>query len=251
MENNTIPISIIVKTKNSAKNIYILTIIYYTKLWKIEKTNKDIKKLSNSFKKLLPNFLFFQTNNYLENEIETFFKECNKRIDIIFNDIYKLFLNLDKNTMDNYYVSEKLNTLGPFNLCINNFCYSKKKKIIIICGFNEDELKVYYHLDVYFSNIILGEVYIYLINIDDDNKFNFKRRFEGNFSFKERVTAINLTEETNYCQIAFEGGSIKLYELIYSKKSKKLFYLKQITILTKFHSIITGIRVDEKKNIMF
>ena len=130
MENNTIPISIIVKTKNSEKNIYVLTIIYYTKLWKIEKTNKDIKKLYNSFKKLLPNFLFFQTNNYSENEIETFFKECNKRIDIIFNDIYKSFLNLDKNSMDNYDVSEKLNSLGHFNLSINNFCYSKEKKII-------------------------------------------------------------------------------------------------------------------------
>ena len=191
MENNNfnnIPISIIVKTKNNIiSDIYILSIIYYTKHWEIEKTNKDLKKLYETFKKLLPYFPFFENRIYSENEIEIFFKECNKRENIISNDIYKSFLNLDKNSVENYYVSEKINSLGPFKLCVNNFCYSKEKKIIIISGFNDDESKDPYYMYSYSYDTLFGEINGYYFNIDNDNKFNFKKLFIITNNIMERV----------------------------------------------------------------
>ena len=78
MENNNfnnIPISIIVKTKNIISDIYVLSIIYYTKHWEIEKINKDLKQLYETFKKLLPYFTIFENIKYSENEIEIFFQE--------------------------------------------------------------------------------------------------------------------------------------------------------------------------------
>jgi len=78
MENNNfnnIPISIIVKTKNIISDIYVLSIIYYTKHWEIEKINKDLKKLYETFKKFLLYFTIFENIKYSENEIEIFFQE--------------------------------------------------------------------------------------------------------------------------------------------------------------------------------
>ena len=129
--------------------------------WKIEKRYSEFEKLYKNLSNLLPSIpqipgkSIFKIKSYDQLtkrriQLDNFLKECNNRKDILSNDYYKQFLELDKHSPKlNFNNPEKIFSILGLPLGIRDFYYYKEENIIFVACCDMNFIS---RLDSYFSN---------------------------------------------------------------------------------------------------
>ena len=235
--------------------------------WTIEKRYSEFEKLHKNLSSIIssipeiPGKTIFKIKSYdqltkRKIQLDSFLKECNNRKDIISNDYYKQFLELDKHSPElSFNNPEKYFSISEMPLGIRDFYYFKEENIIFIacCDMN-----IASRLDSYFSNlnfpweknsnnhISVGAIFSFIINKGNDEKYILEKKFAK--SYPEQTGIINFDIDKNILQVGLDSGRIILYQ---TNKEYKFSQYKEIINYKPHINRVMGISINTNNSLIY
>ena len=213
--------------------------------WYLEKRYSEIDSLHKTISKLYPNIppmpgktLFkIKDRDLLEKrkkQLETFLKECINRKDILSNDSFKNFLELDKHSPDMIYNPPTIiyeNNELP--LGVRDFYYFEKGNILfLVCC----DMKITSRVDAYITNVNLpwekkdgkhisvGAVFAFKVCGNQKNSYYFEKIWAK--SFPEQTGVVNFNENELILQVGLDSGTIVFYRTSVESKYSEYTEIK-------------------------
>ena len=201
--------------------------IYNNQKWLFEKSfedfvalQKDLSKLTNNVPELEGKSFFkvsaFDSLQKRKKYLEEFLIACLSRKDIMSNEYFKEFLDLETHCPE--LVINKPKKLSEYNdlpLSISDFIYLQNEGIIfIICS----DMNITSRMDAYITNVNLpweqkteshisiGGFFAYKARFDSNRGFYFEKLFAK--SFPEQTGVLNYDRESNTINIGLDTGRI-------------------------------------------
>ena len=241
---------------------------YSKENWTLEKRYSEIDTLHKTLSKLYPNIppmpgktLFkIKDRDALEKrqkQLETFLKECTNRKDIISNDAFKAFFEMDKHSPDltcNPPVIVYENTEIP--LGIRDFYYFEEGQVIyIVCC----DMNISSRVDAYITNVNLpwekpteshitvGAVFAFKVIEDTKgNSYYFEKLWAK--SYREQTGVVNFNKQELLLQIGLDSGTIIFYKT--SEESKYLAYDEMVNFKPHTKRVM-GLAFDDKQGYIY
>ena len=236
--------------------------------WKIEKRYSEFEKLYKNLSNLLPSIpqipgkSIFKIKSYDQLtkrriQLDNFLKECNNRKDILSNDYYKQFLELDKHSPKlNFNNPEKIFSILGLPLGIRDFYYYKEENIIFVACCDMNFIS---RLDSYFSNanfpwekkdnnnhVSVGAIFTFFLNKEKGKDYILEKKFAK--SYPQQTGVINFDIDKNILQVGLDSGIIILY-----KTSKESDFCKyEMIIKCKPHiNRVMGIDINTNNSLIY
>ena len=210
-------------------------------------------------------------------QLESFIRDCTNRKDIISNDYFKVFLELDKHSPEvAYNAPTKVYEYSELPLGVRDFYYYREKNILfVVCC----DMNIASRVDAYITNVNLpwekktdshisvGATFAFKV-ISTKDGYIFEKLWAK--SFPEQTGVINFDPESGTVQVGLDSGAIIFYKTteeskfiqydeicklkphkgrvmgvvfnsqqgyIYSCSSDKKFYLSEINFLSNLTEI--------------
>ena len=236
--------------------------IYSKENWILEKRYSEIDALHKTLSKLYPNIppmpgktLFkIKDRDQLEKrkkQLETFLKECANRKDIVSNESFKGFMDIDKHSPEmTFNAPTILYENNELPLGVRDCIYYEEGQILfLVCC----DMNITSRVDAYITNVNLpwekktdqhisvGAVFAFKV-IEDKrgNSYYFEKLWAK--SFPEQTGVVNFNKSSLVLQVGLDSGSIKFYRT--SIESKYLVYDEAINF--KPHSSrVMGLSYDD------
>ena len=236
--------------------------------WYLEKRYSEIDLLHKTISKLYPNIppmpgktLFkVKDRDQLEKrkmQLETFLKECANRKDIVSNDSFKTFLEIDKHSPD-------MSCNAPTILYENNelplgvrdcIFFEEGHILFLVCC----DMKITSRVDAYITNVNLpwekktgehisvGAVFAYKVLEDKKgNPINFEKLWAK--SFPEQTGVVNFNKDELVLQVGLDSGTIVFYKT--SVESKFLAF-DEIVNYKPHSDRVMGLAYDDQKGYIY
>ena len=236
--------------------------------WYLEKRYSEIDLLHKTISKLYPNIppmpgktLFkIKDRDQLEKrkmQLETFLKECANRKDIVSNDSFKTFLEIDKHSPD-------MSCNAPTILYENNelplgvrdcFFFEEGHILFLVCC----DMNITSRVDAYITNVNLpwekktgehisvGAVFAYKVLEDKKgNPINFEKLWAK--SFPEQTGVVNFNKDELVLQVGLDSGTIVFYKT--SVESKFLAF-DEIVNYKPHSDRVMGLAYDDQKGYIY
>lgn len=208
------------------------TNIYSNIKWGFEKSYDDFVNLHSNLIKVLPNIpklegkSFFKVTSFDELNkrkiyLENYLKQCLSRKDIISNDYFKDFLDLEKHSPE--LLLNKPIQLSQFNdlpIGVRDMIYIKESEImLIICS----EMHITNRMDAYITNVNLpweaktdshisvGGFFVYKVKYHTTRGLLFDKIYAQSYS--EQTGVLNYNRESNTINIGLDTGRIIFYKV--------------------------------------
>ena len=234
--------------------------LYSNQKWGFEKSFDDFSLLQQNLSKEVPNIpeiegkSFFKVTSFdaltkRKGYLETFLRQCLGRKDIISNEHFKEFLDLEKHSPELLLnTPKKLSEFKDLPLGVKDFIYLENEGIMfIICS----DMSLTSRVDAYISNVNLpwenkteshisvGGFFAYKIKYDSTLGLFFDKIYAK--SFPEQTCALNYDRESHTVNIGLDTGRIVFLKI----DSESNFQTYENYIDYKPHkSRITGISYD-------
>ena len=242
--------------------------IYSKENWILEKRYSEIDILHKTLSKLYPNIppmpgktLFkVKDRDQLENrkkKLETFLKECANRKDIVSNESFKGFLEIDKHSPDMTFNAPTIiyeNNELPLGVrdCI---IYEEGQVLFLVCC----DMNITSRVDAYITNVNLpwekktdqhisvGAVFAFKV-IEDKrgNSYYFEKLWAK--SFPEQTGVVNFNKSSLILQVGLDSGSIVFYRT--SIESKFLAY-DEVVNFKPHTSRVMGLSYDDEQGYIY
>jgi WD40 repeat protein len=242
--------------------------IYSKENWILEKRYSEIDILHKTLSKLYPNIppmpgktLFkVKDRDQLENrkkKLETFLKECANRKDIVSNESFKGFLEIDKHSPDMTFNAPTIiyeNNELPLGVrdCI---FHEEGQVLFLVCC----DMNITSRVDAYITNVNLpwekktdqhisvGAVFAFKV-IEDKrgNSYYFEKLWAK--SFPEQTGVVNFNKSSLILQVGLDSGSIVFYRT--SIESKFLAY-DEVVNFKPHTSRVMGLSYDDEQGYIY
>ena len=208
------------------------TNLYSNQKWSLEKQFDDFSELEANLAKIIPDTpsiegkSVFKVTSYdgltkRRYFLEQFLRECCTRKDILSNQDFKDFLDLEKHSPELSYNSPvKLSEFNDLPLGIRDFIYLQNEGVIfLICS----DMNIASRVDAYITNVNLpwesktdahisvGAFFAFRVKFDINKGLMFEKVFAK--SFPEQTGVINFDRESNSVNIGLDTGRIIFYKL--------------------------------------
>lgn len=208
------------------------TNIYSNQKWSMEKEFDDFTQLEKNLLRLIPNTpciegkSIFKVTSYdgltkRRFYLEQFLKECCTRKDILSNEYFKEFLDLERHSPElTYNTPVKLSEFNDLPLGIRDFIYLQNEGVVfIICS----DMNIASRVDAYITNVNLpwesktdthisvGAFFAFKVKFDINKGFHFDKVFAK--SFPEQTGVVNYDRESYTVNIGLDTGRIVFYKL--------------------------------------
>ncbi len=242
--------------------------IYSKENWILEKRYSEIDILHKTLSKLYPNIppmpgktLFkVKDRDQLENrkkKLETFLKECANRKDIVSNESFKGFLEIDKHSPDMTFNAPTIiyeNNELPLGVrdCI---FYEEGQILFLVCC----DMNITSRVDAYITNVNLpwekktdqhisvGAVFAFkAIEDKRGNSYYFEKLWAK--SFPEQTGVVNFNKSSLILQVGLDSGSIVFYRT--SIESKFLAY-DEVVNFKPHTSRVMGVSYDDEQGYIY
>jgi len=241
---------------------------YSKENWILEKRYSEIDSLHKTISKLYPNIppmpgktLFkIKDRDQLEKrkkQLETFLKECSNRKDIVSNESFKAFLEIDKHSPEMTFNAPTIiyeNNELPLGVrdCIY---YEEGRILFLVCC----DMNITSRVDAYITNVNLpwekktdqhisvGAVFAFKV-IEDKrgNSYYFEKLWAK--SFPEQTGVVNFNKNTLVLQVGLDSGSIIFYRT--SIESKYLAY-DEIIHCKPHTDRVMGLAYDDQQQYIY
>ena len=208
--------------------------------WTLEKRYSEFEYLYKTLMKIVPNVppipgkSVFKVTAYdaltkRRLQLESFIKECSNRKDILSNDCYKTFIELDKHAPEvTYNAPTKIYEHAVLPLGVRDFYYYKEKNLLfVVCC----DMNIASRVDAYITNVNLpwekktdahisvGAAFAFKVTQTKDGYY-FEKLWAK--SFPEQTGVVNFDPERNTLQVGLDSGAIIFYRT--SEESKFMQY---------------------------
>ena len=236
--------------------------------WYLEKRYSEIDLLHKTISKLYPNIppmpgktLFkIKDRDQLEKrkkQLETFLKECANRKDIVSNETFKGFLDIDKHSPDmTYNPPTIIYENNELPLGVRDFVYFEEGRILfLVCC----DMNITSRVDAYITNVNLpwekktdqhisvGAVFAFKV-IEDKrgNSYLFDKLWAK--SFPEQTGVVNFNKNQLVLQVGLDSGTIIFYKT--SVESKYLAF-EEILNLKPHTNRVMGLCYDDQQGYIY
>ena len=222
-----------VNQKKSTSYLISVTNLYSKTKWTMEKEYEEFVEFQKEIASILPDppliegqSLFkvtaFDALQKRQKLLEKFLQKCCVRKDIMSNDYFKQFMDLENQSPEICsFKPEKLSeSTNVSSLGVKNFIYLKEENIFfIICSDMEFSSRV----DAYISNVTLpwetkseshisvGSFIVYRSTFDMNKGFKFKKIYAQ--SYTQQTGCLNYDYESNNINIGLDNGRIIFYKV--------------------------------------
>lgn len=236
--------------------------------WTIEKRYSEIDALHKSLVKLYPNIppmpgkSIFKLKNKddlikRQKQLELFLKSCANRKDIVSNENFKTFLELDKHSPDlSFNAPEKIYENVEVPLGFRDFFYFKEHNILyLVCC----DMNITSRVDAYITNtnlpwekdtgahVSVGAAFAFKVIDDKKNKtYIFEKMWAK--SFPEQTGVVNFDKENFILQVGLDSGTIVFYKT--SAESKFLQY-DELCRIKPHTARVMGLAFDPKPGYIY
>jgi WD40 repeat protein len=236
--------------------------------WYLEKRYSEIDLLHKTISKLYPNIppmpgktLFkIKDRDQLEKrkkQLETFLRECTNRKDIVSNESFKGFLEIDKHSPDmTYNPPTIIYENNELPLGVRDFFFFEEGHILfLVCC----DMNITSRVDAYITNVNLpwekntgehisvGAVFAFKV-IEDKrgNSYYFEKLWAK--SFPEQTGVVNFNKKDLVLQVGLDSGTIIFYKT--SVESKYIAY-DEIVKYKPHIDRVMGLSYDEQKGYIY
>ena len=236
--------------------------------WILEKRYSEIDALHKTLSKLYPNIppmpgktLFkIKDRDQLERrkkQLETFLKECANRKDIISNESFKGFLEIDKHSPEMTFNPPTIvYEHNELPLGIRDCIYFEEGSILyLVCC----DMNITSRVDAYITNVNLpwekktdehisvGAVFAFKVLGDKKgNSYYFEKLWAK--SFPEQTGVVNFNKNSLVLQVGLDSGSIIFYR---TSIESKYFAYEEITNFKPHTNRVMGLTYDEQKGYIY
>jgi WD40 repeat protein len=235
--------------------------------WVLEKRYSEFENLHKNLSKLLPSIppipgkSLFKITAYdaltkRRLQLDSFLKECNKRKDIVSNDYYKTFLELDKHSPElSFNAPEKVHSFTELPLGIRDFYYFKEENMIfIVCC----DMNIASRLDAYITNVNLpwekktdahisvGAVFAYSLLKGKEKGYILEKKWAK--SFPEQTGVVNFDDEKNIIQVGLDTGRIVCYK---SSIDSKFYSFEELCQVKPHSNRVMGVAIDTRRALIY
>ena len=236
--------------------------------WSLEKRYSEIDFLHKTISKLYPNIppmpgktLFkIKDKAKLENrknQLETFLRECANRKDIISNDSFKGFLEIDKHSPElTYNAPTIIYQNNDLPLGVRDCVYFEQGQILyIVCC----DMKITSRVDAYITNVNLpwekktgdhisvGAVFAFKLIADKrGNSYYFEKIWAK--SYPEQTGVVDFNKDAYLLSVGLDSGAICVYKT--SVESKFIEY-NEIINFKPHTKRVMGVAFDAQKNCIY
>jgi WD40 repeat protein len=236
--------------------------------WVLDKRYSEIDFLHKTISKLYPNIppmpgkTLFKIKDKVKlenrkNQLETFLRECSNRKDIISNDSFKTFLEIDKHSPDMVYNAPKIvYENNDLPLGVRDFVTFEQGQILyLVCC----DMKITSRVDAYITNVNLpwekktgehisvGAVFAYKVIVDKrGNSYFFEKLWAK--SYPEQTGVVNFNPSALLLMVGLDSGTICVYKT--SVESKFMEY-NEIINFKPHTKRVMGVAFDAQKNCIY
>lgn len=241
---------------------------YSKENWTLEKRYSEIDNLHKQLSKLYPNIppmpgktLFrVKEKEALEKrqkQLQVFLQECANRKDIISNDYFKGFLELDKHSPDlSYNAPAIVFEYSELPLGVRDFYYYEEGQVLyVVCC----DMNITSRVDAYITNVNLpwekktdshisvGAVFAFKVIEDSKgNSYVFEKLWAK--SFPEQTGVVNFNKEDLMLEVGLDSGTIIFYKT--SEESKYLQYDEMCRVKPHTDRVM-GLEYDNKQGYIY
>lgn len=241
---------------------------YSKQSWTIEKRYSEIDSLHKSLIKLYPNIppmpgkTIFKIKDKdglqkRQKQLETFLKACANRKDIVSNETFKVFLEIDKHSPDlSFNAPVKIYENCELPLGVRDFYFLKEYSILfVVCC----DMNITSRVDAYITNmnfpwekktdahITVGAAFAFKVVEDSkNNTYSFERLWAK--SFPEQTGVVNFDPENFILEIGLDSGTIIFYRT--SPDSQFLQY-EELCKIKPHTNRVMGLAFDAKPGYIY
>ena len=209
--------------------------------WTLEKRYSEFEYLYKTLVAIVPNVpiipgkSLFRVTAYdaltkRRLQLEAFIKECANRKDILSNDSFKNFIELDRHAPEvSYNAPTKIFEYTELPLGVRDFYYYKEKNLLfVVCC----DMNIASRVDAYITNVNLpwekktdahisvGATFAFKVIQTKDGKYLFEKLWAK--SFPEQTGVVNFDTESNTVEVGLDSGAIIFYRT--NEESKFIQY---------------------------
>jgi len=250
------------------KNVTFYTIEVFNHFnknsWKLEKRYSEFDQLYKTLFKLYPKCPTIPGKSFLglklsgdekerrKNHLNQFLKDCIQRKDIMSSEIFREYIELDRNTPENSTYSQNL--ISEFNdlpLGIRDFIYLKYENVCFIAC---SDMHIASRIDAYITNVNLpwekksdshitvGALFAYKTKEDPNtNVISFEKLWAK--SYPTQTGVITWDSDSSTIAVGLDDGKIYIYKT--SPDSGYLCY-EQLCEIKPHKDRVMGIAIDSK-----
>lgn len=250
---------------------YIIEIYnhFSKKSWTIEKRYSEFDALYKTIYKLYPKCPTIPGKSFLgmglksqekekrKNQLDNFLKECAARKDIMNSEIFRDFIDFDKNSPENTsFTHQKINEFTELPLGVRDFVYLKYDKVCFVAC---SDMNITSRIDAYITNvnfpwekktdshITVGAVFAFKTHEDPStHEISFEKLWAKSYPIQTGVLAWD--SESNTLAVGLDDGKIFFYKT--SAESGYLYY-EQICEIKPHTDRVMGIAIDAKAGYIY
>lgn len=240
---------------------------YSKQKWLLEKRYSEFESLFKALGKIVPNVpqmpgkTIFKVTSYdgltkRRVQLEKFLRECVLRKDIVSNETFKDFLELEKHSPELSYNSPtKISELADMPLGVRDFIYLKYENIIFMAN---SDMNIASRVDAYITNVNLpwekktdahisvGAAFAYKVIIDSNNEYSFDKLWAKSYPVQTGI--INWDSESSTLSVGLDNGKIYFYKV--SPDSNFMQY-EELCELKPHTGRVMGIAFDFKTGYIY
>lgn len=234
--------------------------------WTLEKRYSEFESLYKNLIRIVPNVPIIPGKSVFKLtaydaltkrrlQLESFIKECVSRKDIISNDCFKTFIELDKHAPDmTYNAPIKIFEYTELPLGVRDFHYYKEKNLLfVVCC----DMNIASRVDAYITNtnfpwekktdahISVGAVFAFRV-IPTKESYLFEKLWAK--SFPEQTGVVNFDVESGTVEVGLDSGAINFYRT--SEESKFMQY-EEICKIKPHKGRVMGVGFNYEKGYIY
>jgi hypothetical protein len=271
--NSTLTISVPTFTDKTIdkKNVTFYNVEVYNNFskqrWSLEKRYNEFNELRDKMVKLLPNLpnlpgkTMFKVTSYdgltkRKQQLEQFLQSCVLRKDIMTNQAFKDFLEMDKFSPElSAFDPEKIAEYVDLPLGIRDFIYLKYEGI---CYLACSDMNIASRMDAYITNvnfpwekktdahISVGAVFAYKVTNDSNNAFYFEKLWAK--SFPKQTGVLSWEPESYTLAVGLDDGKIFFYKV---NSDSNFLQFDELCELKPHTNRVMGVSFDSKSGYIY
>jgi WD40 repeat protein len=271
--NSTLTISVPTFTDKTIdkKNVTFYNVEVYNNFskqrWSLEKRYNEFNELRDKMVKLLPNLpslpgkTMFKVTSYdgltkRKQQLEQFLQSCVLRKDIMTNQAFKDFLEMDKFSPElSAFDPEKIAEYVDLPLGIRDFIYLKYEGI---CYLACSDMNIASRMDAYITNvnfpwekktdahISVGAVFAYKVTNDSNNAFYFEKLWAK--SFPKQTGVLSWESESYTLAVGLDDGKIFFYKV---NSESNFLQFDELCELKPHTNRVMGVSFDSKSGYIY
>ena len=240
---------------------------YSRQKWQLEKRYSEFEVLHASLLKLftnvpkIPSKSLFKVSSYealtkRRLQLEQFLQECVQRKDIVSNENFKDFLELDKHSPElSYNTPVKISEYVDLPLGVRDFVYLKYEGVLfLVCS----DMNIASRIDSYVTNVNLpwekktdahisvGAVFAYKVSSDPKNAYQFDKVWAKSYPIQTGVVVWDADSFT--VAVGLDNGKIVFYKV--NPESNFLQY-EELCEVKPHKDRVMGIAFDHKTGYIY